>query len=230
MGIFGALTTAISGPRARSSAPEHVSGNIANGQTIGFKRTETSFLEAVSESTPKQQGSGVVIANSRATNAVRGDIRQSGVDTRIAINGDGYFVVEQQAGLTDGNAIFSGVDLYTRRGDFEIDRNGYPVNGSGYFPKGLALDPVTGNPTGSPPDVIQISRDLIPARRTSQIESRANLPAFPQTAAHDPPVPNSERINPPVRVAGSNANLSADAAAVMTGDVNVTRRSRGTIR
>ena len=51
MGIFGALTTAISGLRARSFAPEHVSDNIANGQTIGFKRTETSFLEVVSEST-----------------------------------------------------------------------------------------------------------------------------------------------------------------------------------
>ena len=129
MGIFGALTTAIGGPRAQSSAPEHVSDNIASSQTIGFKRTGTNFPEAVSESTPKQQGSGVVIANSRATNAVQGDIRQSDVDTHIAINGDGYFVVEQQAGLTDGNAIFSGVDLHTRRGDPEIDRNGYLVNG-----------------------------------------------------------------------------------------------------
>ncbi len=221
MGIFGALTTAISGLRAQSFALEHVSDNIANSQTIGFKRTETSFLEVVSESTPRQQGSGVVIANSRATNAVQGDIQQSSVDTHIAINGDGYFVVEQQAGLTDGNPIFSGVDLYTRRGDFEIDRNGYLVNGSGYFLKGLALDPVTGNPTGSLPDVIQISRDLIPAQQTSQIEYRANLPAFPQTAAYDPLVPNSELINPPVSVAGTNATISADAAAVMTGSVNV---------
>lgn len=221
MGIFGALTTAISGLRAQSFALEHVSDNIANSQTIGFKRTETSFLEVVSESTPKQQGSGVVIANSRATNAVQGDIQQSDVDTHIAINGDGYFVVEQQAGLTDGNPIFSGVDLYTRRGDFEIDRNGYLVNGSGYFLKGLALDPVTGNPTGSLPDVIQISRDLIPAQQTSQVEYRANLPAFPQTAAYDPLVANSELINPPVGIIGTNANLSADAAAVMTGNVNV---------
>jgi flagellar hook protein FlgE len=221
MGIFGALTTAISGLRAQSFALEHVSDNIANSQTIGFKRTETSFIEVVSESTPKQQGSGVVIANSRATNTVQGDIQSSDVDTHIAINGDGYFVIEQQAGSTDGQPIFQGVDFYTRRGDFELDRNGYLVNGAGYFLKGLPLDPVTGNPTGSLPQVIQVTRDLIPAQATSQIQYRANLPSFPNTAAYSPLIPNSELLNPAASVTGTTANLSADAAALATGTADV---------
>jgi flagellar hook protein FlgE len=221
MGIFGALTTAISGLRAQSFALEHVADNIANSQTIGFKRTETSFVEVVSESTPKQQGSGVVIANSRATNTVQGDIQSSDVDTHIAINGDGYFVIEQQAGSSDGQPIFQGVDFYTRRGDFELDRNGYLVNGSGYFLKGLPLDPVTGNPTGSLPQVIQVTRDLIPAQATSQIQYRANLPSFPNTAAYSPLIPNSELLNPAASVTGTTANLSADAAAVATGTADV---------
>jgi flagellar hook protein FlgE len=221
MGIFGALTTAISGLRAQSFALEHVSDNIANSQTIGFKRTETSFVEVVSESTPKQQGSGVVIANSRATNTVQGDIQSSDVDTHIAINGDGYFVIEQQAGSSDGQPIFQGVDFYTRRGDFELDRNGYLVNGAGYFLKGLPLDPVTGNPTGSLPQVIQVTRDLIPAQATSQIQYRANLPSFPNTAAYSPLIPNSELLNPAASVTGTTAGLSADAAAVATGTADV---------
>ena len=225
MGIFGALTTAISGLRAQSFALEHVSDNIANSQTIGFKRTETSFSEIVSESSPRQQGSGVVLANSRATNTVQGDIQQSDVDTHIAINGDGYFVIEQQSGITDGQPIFSGVDLYSRRGDFELDRNGYLVNGAGYFLKGLALDPVTGNPSGSLPEVIQITRDLIPAQQTSQIEYRANLPALPKTASYDPLVPNSELLNPPANVQGGGASFVADAAAVATGSADVSTES-----
>lgn len=221
MGIFGALTTAISGLRAQSFALEHVSDNIANSQTIGFKRTETSFVEVVSESTPKQQGSGVVIANSRATNTVQGDIQSSDVNTHIAINGSGYFVIEAQAGSSDGQPIFQGVDYYTRRGDFELDRNGFLVNGAGYFLKGLPLDPVTGNPTGSLPQVIQVTRDLIPAQATSQVQYRANLPAFPKTAAYSPLVPNSELLNPAASTTGTTANLLADAAAIATGTVDV---------
>ncbi len=221
MGIFGALTTAISGLRAQSFALEHVSDNIANSQTIGFKRTETSFVEIVSESTPKQQGSGVVIGNSRATNSVQGDIQRSDVDTHIAINGDGYFVVEGQTGITDGQPVFEGVDRYSRRGDFDVDRNGYLVNGAGYYLKGLALDPVTGNPTGSLPSVIQITNDLIPAQATSQIEYRANLASLPKTAAYDPLVPNSEMLNPAASVRGGGSTLQPDDVAIKTGNLSV---------
>ena len=42
MGIFGALTTAVTGMRAQSFALENVSGNIANSQTTAFKRLDTS--------------------------------------------------------------------------------------------------------------------------------------------------------------------------------------------
>ena len=38
MGIFGALTTAVTGMRAQSFALENISGNIANSQTTAFKR------------------------------------------------------------------------------------------------------------------------------------------------------------------------------------------------
>ena len=43
MGIFGALTTAVTGMRAQAYALQNISGNIANSQTTAFKRIDTSF-------------------------------------------------------------------------------------------------------------------------------------------------------------------------------------------
>ncbi len=151
MGIFGALSTAVSGLQAQSTALSNISNNIANSQTTAFKRTETSFEEIVAATGANQAGSGVVRANSQATNTVAGDILPSDVDTNIAINGDGYFIIAEQTGTVDGDPIFGGVDLYTRQGDFEVDRNGFLVNSTGYFLKGISVDAVTGNLSGTLP-------------------------------------------------------------------------------
>ena len=74
MGIFGAMTTAITGLQAQSTALEHISNNIANSQTTGYKRTETSFVDLVPDSPAQAQSLGVVNANSRPTNSVQGDV------------------------------------------------------------------------------------------------------------------------------------------------------------
>ena len=197
MGIFGAMTTAISGLRAQSFALEQISGNIANSQTVGFKRNETSFVNLVADAAPLRQTSGGVDAFTRATNTVQGDVVNSTVGTHLSISGDGYFIVENATGSADGNPLFSGVSNYTRRGDFELDRNGYLVNGSGYYLKGLTLDPTTGNVNGSLPSVIQISNDFIPSRATTTIDYRANLASYPLTASADSGVANSELLAGP---------------------------------
>ena len=95
MGIFGALTTAVSGMRAQSFALENISGNIANSQTTAFKREDTSFEDLIPDEIPAKQLSGNVIATSRSTNNVQGDIQNASVGTYMAINGDGFFVVEK---------------------------------------------------------------------------------------------------------------------------------------
>ena len=118
MGIFGALTTAVTGMRAQSFALENISGNIANSQTVGFKREDTSFVDLIPDNTPLKQLAGNVIANSRSTNSVQGDIQNASVATNMAINGQGFFVVEKPASFADNLPVFDGVDLYTRRGDF----------------------------------------------------------------------------------------------------------------
>ena len=195
MGIFGAMTTAITGLQSQSTALEHISNNIANSQTIGYKRTDTSFTELVPDSPAKQQALGVVQAFSRPTNGVQGDISNSDIATYVAINGDGFFIIGEQSGSSDGNPIFSDEDLYTRRGDFELDRHGNLVNGAGYFLKGLSVDPVTGNTTGSLPEVITISNDFLPAEATASIDYRANLASIPFTASYDPDLAGSELLD-----------------------------------
>ena len=61
--------------------------------------------------------------------------------TDIAINGDGYFIVQPPLGFTGNIPIFGGVDSYTRRGDFEQNAQGYLVNGAGYYLSGFQSIP-----------------------------------------------------------------------------------------
>ena len=154
MGIFGALTTAVGGLRANSYALENVSGNIANSQTTAFKRVDTSFLDLIPQTSATAQLAGGVTTQSRSTNSVQGDVQTASVATFMAINGNGFFAVQKPGNFTDGTPVFDGVDRYTRRGDFQIDKSGYLVNGAGYYLQGVPIDPTTGNPSGSSPQVL----------------------------------------------------------------------------
>ena len=160
MGIFGALTTAVTGMRAQSFALENISGNIANSQTTAFKREDTSFVDLIPDNIPSKQLAGNVVANSRSTNSVQGDIQNASVGTYMAINGQGFFVVEKPASFADNQPVFDGVDLYTRRGDFSTDKNGYLVNGAGYYLMGIPVDSTTGNLVGSVPQLLQFNSRL----------------------------------------------------------------------
>jgi flagellar hook protein FlgE len=211
MGIFGALTTAVTGMRAQSFALENISGNIANSQTTAFKREDTSFVDLIPDNIPSKQLAGNVIANSRATNSVQGDIQNASVGTYMAVNGQGFFVVEKPASFADNQPVFDGVDLYTRRGDFSTDKNGYLVNGAGYYLMGIPIDPQTGNLVGSVPTLLKFDSGFLPAQPTTQIQYQANLASYPLTANHDTSIPKSELLQP--------INYSVDPTVAGTGTV-----------
>ena len=82
MGIFGALTTAVSGLRAQSYALENISGNIANSQTPGFKRVDTSFVDMIPELPYRREVAGSVNAFSQLTNTIKGDPLSTNVSIR----------------------------------------------------------------------------------------------------------------------------------------------------
>jgi flagellar hook protein FlgE len=184
MGIFDALTTSVGGLQAQSFALQNISGNIANASTTAFKGTNTSFEDLIPDATtPSQQAAGGVVAFAQQTITTSGTISASTVATNLAINGDGFFSVEKPTGTTDNLPVFNGVTDYTRRGDFQLDTNGNLVNGAGYFLEGVPVDPKTGNPLGSVPQVLQFQNNFVPAQATSSIQYAANLPTTPTTNA-----------------------------------------------
>ncbi|WOH64412.1 flagellar hook-basal body complex protein [Bradyrhizobium sp. BWA-3-5] len=216
MGIFGALTTAVGGLRANSYALENVSGNIANSQTTAFKRIDTSFLDLIPQTATTAQLAGGVTTQSRSTNSVQGDVQTASVATFMAINGNGFFAVQKPGNFTDGTPVFDGVDRFTRRGDFQLDKSGYLVNGAGYYLQGVPIDPTTGNPSGSSPQVLRFQNDFLPAQQTTRIDYRANLASYPLTTKHDVSVPGSELIVPGSYSAGHNPLALGTPAAPYT--------------
>jgi len=222
MGIFGALTTSVAGLRAQSYALENISGNIANSQTTAFKRIDTSFLDLIPETGVNKQLAGSVTTASRETNTVQGDVQTASVSTYMAINGDGFFVVQKPSNFTDNQPVFPGVDNYTRRGDFALDKNGYLVNGAGYYVEGIPIDTKTGNPTGSVPQVLKFANDFLPAVATSTVSYRANLASYPLTSKHDTAVPGSELLRPADFTGGNPRVLGTPAAPYVDASTNGT--------
>jgi flagellar hook protein FlgE len=237
MGIYGALSSAVTGLRAQAHALENISGNIANSQTTGYKRIETDFLDLIPDAPISRQVPGAVLAQSRGTNNVQGDIKTVSDETFIALNSNGFFVVEPKIGQSDGNAVFAGTNFYTRRGDFEIDKDGLLVNGAGYYLKGLPIDTLTGNISGSVPEVIKLSNNFLPAQRTTRVNYQANLPQLPKNTGYNPTIYNSELMEANDYLAGSTtasrtgtvALVGANEAdTVMTAGESITVTVNGT--
>jgi len=195
MGIFGALTTSVAGLKANSYALENISGNIANSQTTAFKRIDSSFLDLIPQTGVNQQLAGSVTFASRSTNTVQGSVSAASVSTFMAINGEGFFVVQKPGSFADNNPVFDGVNRYTRRGDFSLDKNGYLVNGAGYYVEGVPIDTLTGNKVGDVPQVLKFKNDQLPSQATTSIEYRANLASYPLTTNHVSSQPGTELLD-----------------------------------
>ncbi len=225
MGIFDALTTAVSGLQAQSFALQNISGNIANASTIGYKGIDTTFEDLVADATtPSAQAAGGVTANAQQTITTAGTVSASTVATNMAINGDGFFSVQAPTSVVDNQPVFSGVTDYTRAGDFQVNANGYLVNGAGYYLMGTTVDPKTGNPTGSVPTVLNFSNNFIPAQATTAIQYAANLPTVPVTEASPNAAAGSITAAGGLNAAdfGTNNPVVAGTPAVPFGDSTVT--------
>jgi flagellar hook protein FlgE len=225
MGIFDALTTAVSGLQAQSFALQNISGNIANASTIGYKGINTTFEDLVADATtPSAQAAGGVAASAQQTITTAGTVSASTVATNMAINGDGFFSVQAPTSTVDNQPVFSGVTDYTRAGDFQVNANGYLVNGAGYYLMGTAVDPKTGNPLGSIPTVLNFSNNFVPAQATTAIQYAANLPTVPVTQASPTAAAGSITAAGGLNSAdfGTNNPVVAGTPAVPFGDSSVT--------
>jgi flagellar hook protein FlgE len=182
MSIFGALSTAVSGINAQSSAFSNISDNVANSQTTGFKRIDTNVVDYLTTSTQAANDSGSVVARPEYQNEVQGTITQSDNPLAMAISGQGFFQVSQETGVTQNGATLSNRVEYSRNGDFKLDNSGYLVNGSGQVLNGWSVDPATGVTNQNKAAPIKISQSSFSPIATSSVTLAANLPATPASA------------------------------------------------
>ncbi|MBX6376317.1 MAG: flagellar hook protein FlgE [Acetobacteraceae bacterium] len=220
MSLFGSMNTAISGLTAQSRALGHIADNVANSQTVGFKRTDTNFVNMLTESTDSLHRPGTVIARPDYTNTLPGTIEQSENPLALAIAGQGFFSVALPRGEQNGQVLFDERQFYTRGGDFQLNNAGYLVNGAGYYLQGWRVD-ASGNPDRSALVPIQIGELIADPVPTSRIELMANLPADPDTTPLQSQVPiydslgNRETVSLSWTQTGANTwllSLSASGA------------------
>src|SRR6185437_11393899 len=145
MSLSGALTAAVTGIDAQSIALGSISDNISNSQTVGYKRVDTQFSTLLTVSNALIHQPGGVTSKPLYTNDIQGTPQQTGVETNLAISGDGFFAVSRVQSV-NGTQLptFEADPLYTRAGDFAVDNNGFLVNSAGYFLNGWAVDPQSG--------------------------------------------------------------------------------------
>lgn len=181
MSLFGALNTAISGLTAQSAAFSNIGDNVANSQTVGFKRVDTAFEDYLTDSTAAINESGAVVARPEYVNNVQGAISQTDQPLNLAVAGQGFFLVTEQAGTTSAGPLFSKIVSYTRTGDFALNKDGYLQNSSGKILQGYVQDPskLPGVLDTSVIKPIHINQSGFSPIATSQVTIAANLPATP---------------------------------------------------
>jgi flagellar hook protein FlgE len=177
MSIYGAMFSGISGLAAQSQALGMISDNISNVNTVGYKHTTATFhtLVTTAASTTHYSPGGV---RSRPFQHVdrQGLLQGSSSPTDIAIVGNGFFIVNEAATPGVGDNY-----LFTRAGNFSMDRQGNLVSNSGYYLQGWRLDadgnlPANTNLLNSL-ETVNVSNLTGSARATSRIELAMNLPA-----------------------------------------------------
>lgn len=142
MSLASAMNSSVSGLTAQATKLTSIGDNISNSSTTGYKATSTAFSSLVN---------GGTSATTTQSVSQSGDLTSTTSETDLAIDGSGYFVVQDTAGN-----IF-----LTREGDFTVQSDGTLENASGYTLMGYSYD------NGEPASVINGFDGLVPVKVTS---------------------------------------------------------------
>jgi flagellar hook protein FlgE len=176
MSIYTALRAGVSGLTANSSALAVISDNIANVNTVGYKRSGVDFSALVNaQNSNTTYNAGGVLPLTRQQISLQGSLEQSRSTTDLAISGDGFFIVSPNSQqLSNGGSV-----LFTRAGSFTIDADGFMVNAQGLFLQGWPVNSdgsVISSPTSlSAIEPISISGVGGLAEASENVEINANL-------------------------------------------------------
>lgn len=176
----------LSGLNAASKNLDVIGHNIANSGTVGFKASRTEFDEMVASAIGSANGTngGIgVSVGAIAQQFTQGSISVTGNNLDVAINGNGFFQIQQNDGTM----------AYTRAGNFKLDKEGNVITNAGGKVMGYPVDPATGKPAaGSPRPLVFPTGAPIPAKETKNAKVTFNLDARAVDAATaTPPTPRA---------------------------------------
>lgn len=197
------FNTALSGIRAASSDLQITGNNIANASTTGFKRSRAEFGDvyaiSVLGSGSNATGSGVRLQDV-AQNFNQGSMAFTENSLDLAVNGNGFFVVQQ-----------GGEQFYTRAGTFGLDKDGFVVNNVDARLQGFPADGA-GNISGLQDD-IQVRTSNLAPRATTDVNMLLNLDSAEEVLQS-----NGTTFNTTGNSVGvTRAGLSEDTTTTITG-------------
>jgi flagellar hook protein FlgE len=184
-----ALSAASSGISTMETEIDSIGDNVANADTDGYQETDPEFediltqqltpassasgtgVDALASTNPSAIGAGAEVAGMQ-TNFAQGATQQTGVASNAAIEGSGFFVIDQ-----------GGDTYYTDAGDFQLDSNGTLATQNGGTVQGWTGNQPTTGPTG--PITIPTGETIAP-QETANVTIGGNIPsgaaAFTTTA------------------------------------------------
>ena len=184
MSINSALLAGVSSLSANSSALAAISQNIANVNTVGYKRTAAEYSTVVNaQSQGAGYSAGGTLASSRNYISQGGQLQRTTSSTDLGIAGQGFFVTTEKAeGLDAGDAR-----LFTRAGAFRVDNFGYLKNTAGLYLQGWPVD-VEGNIPTDPSDLNKLKSINVgsvggTAEPTTRAQLNANLKSSQKVSA-----------------------------------------------
>ncbi len=175
------LWSGVSGLQAHQVAMDVEGNNISNVNTTGFKYSRADFGTMFSQtvkiataptdgrggSNPLQIGLGVSVSSTTRIHS-QGSVQTTDKNTDVAINGDGFFMVSDDGGLTN---------YLTRSGDFKLDAYGNFVNNAGFVVQGWNInwDTQSIDSSRTPQNIFIDPGMHIPAAKSTEVAIKANL-------------------------------------------------------
>lgn len=175
------LWSGVSGLQAHQVAMDVEGNNISNVNTTGFKYSRADFGTMFSQtvkiataptdgrggSNPLQIGLGVSVSSTTRIHS-QGSVQTTDKNTDVAINGDGFFMVSDDGGLTR---------YLTRSGDFKLDAYGNFVNNAGFVVQGWNInwDTQSIDSSRTPKNIFIDPGMHIPAAQSTEVAIKANL-------------------------------------------------------
>ena len=172
MSILKSLYTGISGLIVNGLGLDVVTDNIANVNTVGFKRARGNFQDILSQTqvganVMSQVGSGAQVQGVEQT-FEQGTFQNTNSGLDLAVSGAGFFIIEGTSGGQTGQ-------FYTRAGQFLLDDSGYLVSQAGLRVQGWMADQ-NENLSGVLSD-LKLTGSTFPPKKTENATVSANLDA-----------------------------------------------------